>query len=65
LRRQPNFRRLSDFGDGFLEVGGFVAAQTGIPHRSPQVLAMQNGIVMRHASYQKITHDFLKTLTQA
>jgi bacillithiol system protein YtxJ len=41
---------------------GFVEEQTGVCHKSPQVLALRNGKVFAHASHEAITRSFLAML---
>ncbi len=48
-----------------LPVAIYVERETGIPHQSPQVLALKNGMVFNHASHGNITFTFLKTVYAA
>ena len=44
------------------DVALFVEQQTGIQHKSPQVIGLQNGKVFNHASHWDITSEFLQRL---
>src|SRR5438067_12555293 len=41
------------------DLARYVAARTGVPHASPQVIIMRRGAVVATASHWEITSDFL------
>lgn len=47
------------------ELSRWIAAGTGVPHESPQVIVFRNGQVVAHMSHGQITAERLEQLTQA